>query len=193
MIVEDILARFENSRPSGKGFKVRCPSHDDRTNSLSVCEGNNGKILIKCMAAGFIRPPASHVKEKKKRNVPISAELQIVLNELKAEQKKAANISDRVFTRNGRPMKSIRTAFEEARDQANIEDLHLHDFRHTCITRWATMGIPQQAIMAATGHHSIQQSNAYVNMKDEHLKMAFESYTPVIQEKPLDAASNASY
>jgi len=143
--------------------------------------------------AGFIRLPASYVKEKKRRNVPISPELQTVLDELKTEQKKVSSISGRVFTRYGRPMKSIRTAFEEAREKAGIENLHLHDFRHTCITRWAAMGIPQQAIMAAAGHHSIQQSNDYTNMKDEHLKQAFGNYTPVIQPKPLDAASDASY
>lgn len=38
--------------------------------------------------AGFIRLPAAYVREKKRRNVPISPELQTVLNELKAEQKK---------------------------------------------------------------------------------------------------------
>ncbi|MBI2228798.1 MAG: hypothetical protein HYU46_06810 [Deltaproteobacteria bacterium] len=53
-------------------------------------------------------------------------------------------------------------------------------------------GIAQQAIMAAAGHHSIQQSNAYVNMKDEHLKAAFKSLTP-IQENALDAAQAVSY
>jgi integrase len=143
--------------------------------------------------AGFIRLPAAYVKEKKKRNVPISPAVQAVWNELKAEQKKVSSISGRVFTRNGRAMKSIRTAFEVACEKAGIEDLHLHDFRHTCITRWAAQGIPQQAIMAAAGHHSIQQNNDYTNMKDEHLKQAFKNSTPVIQEKPLEQASAVSY
>ena len=143
--------------------------------------------------AGFIRLPAPYVKEKKKRNVPISPELQTVLDELKAEQKKVSSISGQVFTRNGRPMTSIRTAFEEAREKAEIEDLHLHDFRHTCITRWAAMGIPQPAIMAAAGHHSIQQNQDYTNMKDTHLKQAFRNSTPVIQDTGLETTRNVSY
>ncbi|MBI2531168.1 MAG: tyrosine-type recombinase/integrase [Deltaproteobacteria bacterium] len=89
-------------------------------------------------------------------------------------------------------MTSIRTAFEMAKEKAGIGDLRLHDLRHTCITKWATQGIAQQAIMAAAGHHSIQQSNAYVNMKDEHLKAAFKSLTH-IQENALDAAQAVSY
>ncbi|MBI3064754.1 MAG: tyrosine-type recombinase/integrase [Deltaproteobacteria bacterium] len=90
-------------------------------------------------------------------------------------------------------MTSIRTAFEMAKEKAGIGDLRLHDLRHTCITKWAMQGIAQQAIMAAAGHHSIQQSNAYVNMKDEHLKAAFKSSTPVIQGNALDVAQAASY
>jgi integrase len=42
-------------------------------------------------------------------------------------------------------VKSIRTAFERAIEKAAIEDLRLHDFRHTCIRRWATEGIPQRS------------------------------------------------
>ena len=143
--------------------------------------------------AGFIRLPADYVKEKKNRTVPISPDLRRVLDELKAEQKKIASISSRVFTRNGRPMTSIRTAFELAKEKAGIDDLRLHDLRHTCITKWATQGIAQQAIMAAAGHHPIQQSNAYVNMKDAHLKQAFKSSTPVIQGNALDVAQAVSY
>jgi integrase len=144
---------------------------------------------------GFIRLPDWYVKEKKNRTVPISTELRAVLDELRLEQKRVTSISNRVFTRNGRPIKSIRTAFEFAKEDAQIEDLVLHDFRHTCITRWASEGIPQQAIMAAAGHHSIQQNNDYVNMKDDHLIAAFKSKssTPVIQANAVENQSVASY
>ena len=94
--------------------------------------------------AGLIRLPASYVKEGKPRTVPIVPELQVILNELKAEQRKVATIGGRVFTRNGRPIKSIRTAFEKARDSAGIADLRLHDFRHTAVTRWALAGLPRR-------------------------------------------------
>jgi integrase len=142
--------------------------------------------------AGFIRLPAEYVKEGKPRNVPIVPELQAILNELKAEQRKVATIGGRVFTRNGRPMKSIRTAFEEAREVAGIADLRLHDFRHTAVTRWALMGIPQAAIMAA-GHHSIQQNLAYTNLQPADIKNAFKLATQVEQGKLLENQSAASY
>src|SRR5690606_6251 len=36
-------------KPDG-GFTARCPAHDDRRNSLSVSEGDRGKLLAYCHA-----------------------------------------------------------------------------------------------------------------------------------------------
>ena len=63
---------------------------------------------------GLIRLIARDVKEKHPRRTPITWELREVLEELKAEQRKIPNVGNFVFTRNGRPIKSIRTAFELA-------------------------------------------------------------------------------
>lgn len=142
--------------------------------------------------AGFIRLPASYVKEGKPRTVPIVPELQTILNELKAEQRKVATIGGRVFTRNGRPMKSIRTAFEKAIASAGIADLRLHDFRHMAVTRWALAGIPQAAIMAAAGHHSVPQNLAYTNLQPDDVKSAFRLATQVEQGNAVENANAAS-
>src|SRR5215813_11641816 len=144
--------------------------------------------------AGFIRLKASDVKEKRPRLVPISPNLRIVLSELRAEQgeAKVVDLSGRVFTKsNGQPIKSIRKPFEAARKKAKIEDLHLHDFRHTCITRWETEGKPAGKIMAASGHHSLEMHDRYVNVKEHHLKDFFsvhevltrKSGDPTVEEK----------
>jgi hypothetical protein len=49
MELDAVLAKFERVKKNGKGFSARCPSHEDRINSLSVKE-TDGKILIKCFA-----------------------------------------------------------------------------------------------------------------------------------------------
>src|SRR4051794_15315760 len=33
-----------------RGFTARCPAHDDRTPSLTVSEGADGRALLKCQA-----------------------------------------------------------------------------------------------------------------------------------------------
>ena len=46
--VNNVLARFDRVRRSGRGWQARCPSHDDRTPSLSIHVGDDGKILLHC-------------------------------------------------------------------------------------------------------------------------------------------------
>ena len=91
-------------------------------------------------------------------------------------------------------MKSIRTAFEDARNAAEIPDLRLHGFRHTAVE-----SVPQAAIMAAAGHHSIPQNMAYTNLQPADVVNAFKMLpaekmaTRWQHEPPLENASVASY
>lgn len=48
--VELLLFRLEGVRKSGNGHVARCPAHKDRSASLSVCEGRDGRALVKCFA-----------------------------------------------------------------------------------------------------------------------------------------------
>jgi len=142
--------------------------------------------------AGMIRLKAEDVKEKAPRKVPISPPLQAVLDELRKEQSRVVSIGNRVFTREGKLIVSVRTAFELAKERNGIVDLHIHDFRHTCITRWAMAGIPREAVMAASGHASIEMHNGYVNVQEHHLKEAFSLLTTCLQEKQLDSKKAVS-
>ena len=53
--VERVLAVLEardcRPRRSGSGWEARCPAHDDRRASLSVGEGDDGRVLLRCHAA----------------------------------------------------------------------------------------------------------------------------------------------
>ena len=50
MDVHDILTRFPSAKSSGSGWQARCPSHDDRTASLSISTGEDGRTLVRCHA-----------------------------------------------------------------------------------------------------------------------------------------------
>ena len=45
-----LLSKLEGVRKSGNGHVARCPAHADRSASLSVCEGRDGRALVKCFA-----------------------------------------------------------------------------------------------------------------------------------------------
>jgi len=99
-----------------------------------------------------IRLRPEDTKEDDSRVIPITPALQQFLIELRGEQRKIPNLANRVFTRAGKPLTSIRSAFELAKDRAKVNDVVIHDLRHTAITRWASLGMPQEIAMKASGH-----------------------------------------
>ena len=44
------LGDLERVKRNGAGWTARCPAHEDRTPSLSIREGDDGRILIRCHA-----------------------------------------------------------------------------------------------------------------------------------------------
>lgn len=50
MKVGDFLKLLQGVKACGKGWQARCPAHDDETASLSVAQGDDGRILIHCFA-----------------------------------------------------------------------------------------------------------------------------------------------
>jgi putative DNA primase/helicase len=46
--LELVLSRLEGVKKDGRGWKARCPAHEDRKPSLSVSEGDEGKVLLHC-------------------------------------------------------------------------------------------------------------------------------------------------
>jgi hypothetical protein len=50
MNISQILGQLANVRKSGGAWTARCPAHEDKRNSLSITEGGDGRILVKCFA-----------------------------------------------------------------------------------------------------------------------------------------------
>jgi hypothetical protein len=49
MTVGEIAERL-HARRSGSGWMARCPAHPDKIPSLSIAEGEAGRVLLKCFA-----------------------------------------------------------------------------------------------------------------------------------------------
>src|SRR5215212_315358 len=43
-----VLDELEDAREYKDGYRARCPAHDDNVPSLSIKEGNDGKVMLKC-------------------------------------------------------------------------------------------------------------------------------------------------
>lgn len=47
--VARVLSRV-HAKANGRGWMARCPAHDDRTPSLAIAQGDDGRVLLKCHA-----------------------------------------------------------------------------------------------------------------------------------------------
>ena len=48
MTIHNILSRLQGVKGGHGQWTARCPAHDDRQNSLSVSEGDDGRVLLHC-------------------------------------------------------------------------------------------------------------------------------------------------
>lgn len=48
--LQEVLQELTGVSLSGDGYVARCPAHEDRVNSLSASEGNDGRVLLHCHA-----------------------------------------------------------------------------------------------------------------------------------------------
>lgn len=48
--VERLLSKLPDAKQSGDGWSTRCSAHEDRHASLSIGEGKDGRVLVKCHA-----------------------------------------------------------------------------------------------------------------------------------------------
>ena len=79
---------------------------------------------------GFIRLNPEDCKTNEGRLVPLAGEL---VEMLKAMPRGLPGVP--VFLRDGKPITSIREAFQSACHKAGIENFTFHDLRHTAINR----------------------------------------------------------
>ena len=50
VVIDNILQHLDRVKKSGKGYQARCPAHDDGGPSLSLSEGDDGRVLLHCFA-----------------------------------------------------------------------------------------------------------------------------------------------
>lgn len=49
-MIDNILPLLDKVKKAGKGYQARCPAHDDNGPSLSLREGDDGRVLVHCHA-----------------------------------------------------------------------------------------------------------------------------------------------
>jgi len=112
----------------------------------------------------FITLQAEDAKSTKFRDIPINAELMVVLKEM-VESK---NPDDYVFTYYGKRIKNNHGAFISAIKEAGLEGKRkLHDLRHTFGTRLMRNGTPDKVAQEILGHADSAMLHQYQHPNKE--------------------------
>lgn len=113
-------------------------------------------------------------KTRKKRHVPVHSVLSRILATAPRNSLYVINVD-------GKPIKRLTKGFEKAREEAELDWVHFHDFRHRAITRWVQEGHPVNAIMKATGHSTFSAFSRYSNLKEGDIQVLVGRKTTPLQ------------
>ena len=72
------------------------------------------------------------------------------------------------------PALHFKKAFENARGKAKLEDVHLHDLRHTAASHLLMAGVDLRTIAEILGHKTMQMVHRYTHLLNEHKLKAVE-------------------
>ena len=124
------------------------------------------------------------VKGNRRQLITISKELKKLLESLGPKEEGA------VFLRDGKPVRSIRTAFEAACRRASIDDFRWHDLRHHFATSMRRSGADLTLIKEALGHQNMETTLRYAHHSRPELAEAVNRVTEILPENCFGQAKS---
>lgn len=119
--------------------------------------------------------------------IPLSDPALAVLSTLR----EAAN-EDAVFVFPGAkpdaPIVNLQKPWRRVRSRAGLDDVRLHDLRHTFASFSVAAGIPFFQVGKLLGHNSLAATSMYAHLADTHLRQMANLVGTVIGEKVFDAS-----
>jgi integrase len=125
--------------------------------------------------------PSGHTKQKREHRVPLSAPALALLSSLPRGEGNAL-----VFPspRTGRPLVTVKTAWRAIRRDAALEDVRLHDLRHSFASILASSGASLQLIGSLLGHTQVATTRRYAHLADDARREAVERVGAILTVGP---------
>ena len=129
--------------------------------------------------AGRWTKPGATTKQKTEHIVPLSAPALQILSRRK-------RTSDFVFPGyKGAHRRDLSTTWRTVLDAAQIDNLHIHDLRHSYASHLASSGVGLHVIGALLGHTQPQTTHRYAHLFDDPLRAATEKVGAIISGQPV--------
>ncbi|UQI42696.1 tyrosine-type recombinase/integrase [Vreelandella venusta] len=128
---------------------------------------------------------SSHTKSGKPRNIPLNSVAQAAIRRRLSWRSRNAPGCPWVFAReSGERVRCIRTGFAQAVKRVRLEDLRIHDLRHTAASWLVSDGVPLEVIKELLGHSSITMTERYAHLAPQRVREAVNrlGHNPVTQD-----------
>lgn len=120
---------------------------------------------------GIWTKPSHSTKEKKHHHIPLS---EPTIMALKTLQKLNKDNSPYLFPgkTGDKPLEDIKRFWNRIRKEADIEDVHIHDLRHTYASHLVSSGLSLSIVGKLLGHTQASTTQRYAHLADEPLRQA---------------------
>lgn len=126
-----------------------------------------------------IRAPGYYGKERITKNgemhvIPIYLEMREFVKMMWETRNPACPY---LFQRDGKRIRSFRTAFENVRRRLGLPELLFHDQRRTAVTNMIREGVPEKQALAVSGHLDPSMLRRYSIVKEQDVRQVAERMT----------------
>lgn len=135
---------------------------------------------------GVWTKPSHMTKQKKTEHLPLSSDALDLLNQLKRLNTEKSTY---VFPgrKEGEPIKEIKTFWKKLLTEANIEDLRVHDLRHTHASHLVSSGMSLSIVGKLLGHTQASTTQRYAHLADAPLRQAAELFSTKLTKKQMSS------
>ncbi len=131
------------------------------------------------LETGIWTKPSSHTKTKKLHRVPLNAAALEILVKLKDQGLSETHVFP--GRRPGQPLQELHRAWKRVLKEAEIEDLRIHDLRHSYASILASAGLSLPVIGALLGHAQPSTTARYAHLFDDPLREATERVGAIVE------------
>lgn len=131
------------------------------------------------LSEGYIR--VEETKNGESRYIPINKQLNKTLKSVKYKSS-----GEHVFSHEGYPVKSFKTAFDNAVRRSGVKRFTFHDLRHAFASNLVMKGVDITTVSELLGHKSIVMTKRYSHPTPEHKRRAVETLNLDAMDTYLD-------
>ncbi len=124
---------------------------------------------------GVWTKPSHLTKQKKREHLPLSHQTLAVLELLKKTNKKKSTY---LFPSpvDNKPLRDVRRFWNRAKKEAKIENVRIHDLRHTHASHLVSSGLNLSIVGKLLGHTQPATTQRYAHLADEPLRPAAQFF-----------------